>query len=121
MTDSFLNFKSEASISPVLRAPIFTSFTISAIIFIVTIIYYVYAQPQLPLFYSLARPVERLVPKIWLFILPSTSLFMSILHTFLVQLFREYNQVILRLFIWITVIFQVILLLIFLRIVLITI
>lgn len=120
MSNSFFNFQSDSTISPYLRPPIITSFAISAIIFIVTIVYYLRAQPELPLLYSLSRPAQHLVPKIWLFMLPSVSLLMSTLHTVLVQLFRNYNHVMLRLFMWVTVLFQFILLLLFLRIVLIT-
>lgn len=121
MAHSFFNFQPDAQISPFLRVPLFTSFFVSAIIFIVTIVYYLQAQPQLPLFYSLARPSQHLVPKVWLFILPSVSLIINTIHTILVQLFKEYNPVILRLFMWVTVILQLVLLLVFLRIVLITI
>ncbi len=121
MARSFFNFQTDNTISPFLRPPIVSSFAISAIIFIVTIVYYLQAQPELPLMYSLARPAQHLVPKIWLFILPVCSLIMSTLHTFLVQLFKHYNHVMLRLFMWVTVLFQLILLLLFLRIVLITI
>lgn len=66
-------------------------------------------QPEVPLFYSLAQPQEYLSSKAWLFIFPGLSVAINSLHTFLLGFIKEYEMVLIELFVWTTVAVQVLL------------
>ena len=60
-------------------------------------------QPQVPLFYSLARPSQHLVHKNWLFVFPAISLAINVVHFSLLGLLRKIDRLLLKLFVWATV------------------
>ena len=73
-------------------------------------------QPQVPLFYSLARPAEQLASKEWLFVIPAISGAISFIHLILLNSYLEYDRMILKLFSWSTVALQLVISLGLLRI-----
>lgn len=76
--------------------------------------------PVVPLFYSLANPDKQLVSKQWLLFLPLLSLLINSLHLILTKLNQELDSFVLRLFSWSTLILQIMLFMITMRIILIT-
>jgi hypothetical protein len=93
---------------------IYLSTLISAL---VTLTFYFRTQPVIPIFYSLAEPIQHLAAKEWLFIFPVISLLISAIHTGLMKIMDKSEQLLLTLFAWTTVVIQMILLLALLRIV----
>lgn len=77
--------------------------------------------PQIPLFYSLANPEKQLVTKDWIFALTALSLLINIIHLGLINIFNQLDRFVLKFFSWSTLVLQIILLVITLRIILITI
>lgn len=86
---------------------------------LITLGVYFGLQPQIPLFYSLPRPIQHLVSKEWLFLLPSISFMISFLHLSIAQLSQKRNLLLLKIFAWTTTGIQIILLLALLRIIII--
>ncbi|MEA2056153.1 MAG: hypothetical protein U9O78_00330 [Patescibacteria group bacterium] len=103
---------------PILK-PLRISLTISLVIFALSTWFYPKLQPEIPLFYSLADPSRQLVAKQWLFLLPVISLIICTIHLILIRTFAKLNELALFLFSWSTVMIEVIILMILLRIILI--
>jgi uncharacterized membrane protein len=97
--------------------PLRFSIVINLVIFGLSLIFYPRLQPEIPLFYSLADANDQLVNKQWLFLLPSLSLAINIIHLILIRVLKKLDDLILALFAWSTVILEVVLLLIVLRII----
>ncbi|MBD3279882.1 MAG: hypothetical protein GF390_04225 [Candidatus Pacebacteria bacterium] len=90
-------------------------FLFSAILSLVSLVLLPRLQPVIPLFYSLARPEQHLANKYWLLILPSLSLLISFGHLTLVKIFKNLEPRLLKIFVWLSVFYQVILTIIFIR------
>lgn len=69
---------------------------------LITLVMYFRLQPQVPLFYSLARPAQHLVAKEWLFLLPGISFAISFLHLSIARLAKKTNSLLLKIFAWTT-------------------
>lgn len=102
-----------------LKAPLLSIFLISSAQALLALINYFKLQPQIPLFYSLARKSQYLVNREWLFLFPALSFVISFGHLFLLKTLRQLEPLLLKLFAWTTVGFQVILSLALIRIILI--
>jgi hypothetical protein len=76
---------------------------------LVTTIFFFRIQPQVPLFYSLARTSQHLTSKNWLFLLPALSLLISFSHLIIAKIIRHNDQLLMKLFAWTTVGTQLIL------------
>gem|GEM_PF-426688 len=98
------------------RNPFLISYLCTFSLTLLVLVMYFKVQPQVPLFYSLARPAEQLAAKEWLFIIPAISGTISFTHLLLINSFLEYDRMILKLFSWSTVGLQVIITLGLLRI-----
>lgn len=96
------------------------SLAITLICSVISSVFFVFAQPLLPVFYSLALPEQQLVPKLWIFIIPAISLCVTLIHVLILRTLSNYDRTIQRLFVWITAVLQVLLLLSVLRIIYIT-
>lgn len=103
-----------------IKKPLLISVVATGIITIITTIYYFFAPPVLPVFYSLARSEQSLAQKEWIFLFPVVGLLMSLLHSLLISICKEVDILILRLFAWTTVIMQFFLLLSLIRTIVIT-
>ncbi len=104
----------------VVKRPLFLSFIITLVIILTSGIYYIFAQPVIPLFYTLARPAQSLASKEWLFLFPSISFSMSVLHVLIMHWFRNMEPLLLVLFARTGLLLQVVLLGAVLRIIYIT-
>lgn len=107
-------------LSASIKRPLLLCVAFTGLITIVSTLYYFFAQPEVPIFYSLARPEQALSPKEWVFLFPGISLVITLLHSILISLFKELERLILRLFAWMTLLMQGFLFLTLLRIIIIT-
>jgi hypothetical protein len=107
-------------IPSIVHRPLLVAVFLSGLLLLFSTIYFVIAQPVIPLFYTLARPSQQLVPKAWLFLFPGLSLILNALHIQVMHWLKNHDEVLLILFAWVGVAFQVMLCLALLRIILIT-
>ena len=102
------------------KAQFFISYICTVFTTLILLAVFTRIQPEVPLYYSLARPAQQLAPKEWLLLIPAISAFMSVTHLVIVNIFSDYDPMIIRLFSWTTVILQLTLSLALLRILIIT-
>jgi len=95
------------------------SFVISFIVLVSTIVFFIISQPEIPLFYSLPRSDQQLVYKLWIFFIPFLSWFISIVHLLIIKLMPDLKVRAAQLFSYSTVVLQIVLLFVFLRIIII--
>jgi len=88
---------------------------INLVIFVITLMVYPFIQPKIPLFFSLVNPQNHLAEKLWLFLLPTISLAINIIHIQSLKLIDSAHEFIIRFFIYIALVMQIILLMITLR------
>lgn len=100
---------SRSRIPKYLKIPFLVSFLLTAIMFLVTLIFFFRIQPQVPLFYSLARTSQHLTSKNWLFLLPSLSLLIGIAHFAIAKAIKHTDKLLMKLFAWTTVGIQLVL------------
>src|SRR5687768_781612 len=101
------------------RTPFLISYLCTFSLSLMVLVSYFQVQPQVPLFYSLARPAQHLAAKEWLFLIPALSGAISFIHLLLINTFHEYDRTLITLFSWTTVAVQVVLSLALLRVLLI--
>lgn len=97
------------SLADSVRKVLLVAIVFTGIITLISSIFYFLSQPVIPLMYSLPRPEQSLVPKIWIFLFPVISLTISVLHIFLIGKFKNLDELILKMFAWSTVFLQLIL------------
>ncbi len=102
------------------RQHVITSFMCTLILGGLSAVFFVLAQPMLPMFYSLALPQQQLVPKVWIFLLPLLSLIISLSHALILSAIEQQDRVIQRLFITMTLVLQTLLIVALIRIIYIT-
>jgi uncharacterized membrane protein len=95
--------KLNLKINKKIRFQLSLSWLISLLMLLATAIFYFRLQPQVPLFYSLARPEQYLTSKEWIFILPGLSIIMNLIHFFIAQIANKTNSLILQIFAWVSV------------------
>ncbi len=88
---------------------------INVFILLLVAVVYPFFQPVVPLFYSLADPQQHLVHKVWLFLLPALSFIFNATHLLIIRYINQSHQFVIKLFIKVLLILQVILLLISIR------
>lgn len=90
----------------------------SLLMLLILLVFYLPLQNQVPLFYSL--PLDRqLVNKQFLFILPTLSILINILHLSIAKFNKEIHEYILKMFVQLTFLLQLLLLAILLRVIII--
>lgn len=90
------------------RLPIGMGFMVWVSILALATGFSIVAQPEVPLFYSLAQPEQQLVAREWLLIIPALSFVMNFINYTVVVLAREIDPLLLTLFAWTMLIIQVI-------------
>lgn len=100
-----------------LRTPFLISILISFSLALIVLSVYFIMQPVIPFFYSLAEPNDFLAPKAWLFFFPIFSFFITFFHFTIVRALRHYEHVIQQLFVWFTIVIQILLAAALLRII----
>jgi len=95
------------------------SFFLSSLMVLGSLAIFFRTQPQIPLFYSLARESQHLTSKEWLFLIPGISFIISFLHLLIIKTQRHTDQLLMKLFAWTTAGILVVLGLALLRIIII--
>ncbi len=80
-----------------------------------------FLPPLIPLFYNRLEIKDQLVEREWIFVLPAIALMITITHFLVIWLARKYDQTLLKVFGYITIFLQLLLLAVLLRIILIVI
>lgn len=107
-------------LSKQVKTPITLSWITSVLILGTSIIYFFLAQPELPLFYSVATKQDQLSNKVFLFLFPIVSIVINLLHFFIARVLKRYSVVLLKLFVGTTLGLQLLLGFALVRIILIT-
>lgn len=120
MSETQFKIETWDELSASIKRPLLLCVAFTGLISIISTLYYFFAQPVIPIFYSLARPDQALATKEWIFLFPGISLVITLLHSILISLFKELEKLVLRLFAWTTLIMQCFLFLSLIRIIIIT-
>ncbi len=91
---------------------------ISLIMLLISLAFYFPLQNQVPLFYSLPSD-QQLVDKKFLFILPTLSILINFFHMLIIKFNKEIHEYVLKMFVHLTFLLQILLLAILLRIIII--
>lgn len=97
------------------KQPLIASLAITALVTISCVVGYFILPPQIPIFYSLPQASQQLADKIWISIFPVISLTVALSHTVLLGIYNRLDLMVLRVFGWMTTVFQLLLLAIVVR------
>ncbi len=86
----------------------------------VSIYYFLVGQPVIPLLFTLARPSQHLIPKIWVFSIPAISLVINLGHLWIVRAVASMSSTLGKVFSLFTLAEQILLLVALLRVAYIT-
>lgn len=114
MAETFYGIEDE-TLARSVRGVLLTSCVATGIITLCATLFYFISQPVIPLLYSLPRAEQALVPKLWIFALPAASLTITVVHTILISKFRDLDELILKMFAWVTVFLQILLIALLVR------
>lgn len=101
------------------RMALYGCFAIMFFITIASVVFYPNLQNVIPIFYSLARTEHQLVDKGWIFLFPILSILIVLINTLLIYLAKNLEIMMLKMFSWATFLIELILLIIFVRLILI--
>jgi hypothetical protein len=90
----------------------------SLVMLLLLLVFYFPLQSQVPLFYSLPSD-QQLVNKQFLFILPFLSILINLAHFLIMKFNKEIHEYVLKMFVQLTFLLQVLLLAILLRVIII--
>jgi hypothetical protein len=82
----------------VVKKPLFACWVLTLLMIFVSGGYFFIAQPELPVFYTMARPAQSLVPSVWLFVFPTISILMSFIHIGIAHWMRSMDNLLLIIF-----------------------
>lgn len=103
------------------KIPLLISLLLTALTTAITVLYIAFAQPVLPILYTLIQPEQTLVAKWWLLLIPFFSFIFSLTDYILHLTLQTIDRFILQLTAWFTVFIQIVLLMALTRIIFITI
>lgn len=107
-------------IMPELRTPVVFELLLTLLIGLITGGYITIAQPELPIFYSLPMTEQVIQPKIWLLIIPTASVLISVITISVIFLLSHIGSSLMKLYAWASFSSQVILFMAAIRIIYIT-
>lgn len=96
------------------------SLSMSVLCTISAIIFFLVAQPELPLFYTLSSSDQVLAPKEYIFLLPGLSFATLILNFSILYWLNKEKDILFNIFSWSTIVIQVLFLTALVRIIAIT-
>lgn len=99
-----------------LKVPLLLMILSSLIISLTSLVVYFRLQPVIPLFYTLIQTENQLAAKEWLFLFPILSALITLIHVVILSRLLNYEQVVIQLFTWMSVVMQALLLIAFFRI-----
>lgn len=100
--------------------PFILAFAAAALIIIETVFSYGRLQPVIPMFYSLTRPEEQLVPKQWTLVFPVFALAILFIHIPIQSYLQKKDSFDAGLFSWAATISEVLLVIAYTRILMVT-
>lgn len=109
----YLNFLPKS-----LRAIGLSSIILNIVSLLLVLVFYIGLQKEIPLFYSLSSD-QQLADKKFIFILPAITTPINVVHFLIAYIEKEINYNILKMFMQVTLMLQVLLLAILLRIIII--
>lgn len=99
------------------KAPFLLVYLLTLLSALVTLVFYFRAQPEIPIFYSLAEPAQHLAPKQWLLLFPALSFVSTLIHVAVTKSIAHTDRLLVVLFSWASVIVQAVLVLALLRVI----
>lgn len=116
----FQQWQNSLKLTPKVRVAIGISIGVTLIIVLCSLAFFIFSQPQIPLFYSLTVPSQQLVPNYFIFIISVLSLINTFTNIWLYLVLKKYDQLLTTLFTWSTLTIQFLFLFVVLRIIYIT-
>lgn len=98
-----------------LKSPLKYSLLLTGIITFLCVSTVFFLQPDIPMFYSMPTASEQLASRYWILLFPALSLTITVLHIILTGLFNKSEEAVLRLFCWLTVVLQIFILAVVIR------
>lgn len=108
-------FSSIVDIPKVVRQPLKYSLILTGCITALSVSSLFFLPPQIPIFYSLPLTAQQISDRNWVLLFPGFSLLVTLLHIGLVGWLNKVDVEVIRLFGWLTVVLQVILFAILIR------
>jgi hypothetical protein len=102
-------------LTKLVQRPIKISLLLTGLITLFSVSTLFFLQPEIPIFYSLPLSSQQIVNRFWILLFPGYSLIVTLLHITLLGIFSKVDEEVLRLFCWLTVVLQLILFAILLR------
>lgn len=109
------SFKKLTDLPPTLVQPLKYSLILTGTITVLSVSTLFFLQPELPIFYSLPLSSQQIVPRYWILLFPGLAFSITVLHIVLIGIFKHVEEEVLRLFCWMTVLIQMLLLAILVR------
>lgn len=109
------SIKRLSDLSPILARPLKYSLIITGCITVLSVSALFFLQPEIPIFYSLPLIPQQIAPRLWILLFPSLSVATTLLHIVIIGVLKSIDQEVLRIFCWLTMIFQLLLLAILVR------
>lgn len=110
------SFNSLVDLTKTFRQPLQYSLLLTGIITLLGVIALFFIPPEIPLFYSLPLTSQQLAGQYWILLFPGLSLGITLLHIVLVGIFTAVDEEVLRLFCWLTVVLQLLLVAVLVRV-----
>lgn len=85
-----------------LKTPLLLCLLVIGISGLITVTSYSRIQPEIPLFYSRSSPDQQLVAKQWIFLFPIASTIILITNRIFIRFFRKHDEVVTKLYTWMT-------------------
>lgn len=112
-----MQLKLYSEIPKYLKIPLLFSFLFFFILALSSVAVFFSLQPEIPLFFTSATPQETLAPKVWIFAFPSLAFLIAMLNGGMMRLYRHTDPILLKIFGWVSVLIELILLLSLIRII----
>lgn len=99
------------------RTPFLLSYLSVLLAALISLVFYFRLQPVIPIFYSLSQPSQHLASKEWIFLFPVALSVFTLFHLSLIHRFKHFDQLLVQLFSWTTLIISFVVLAALLRII----
>lgn len=99
----------------------YVALPLSLLTLLFTFFFRSFLPPQIPLFYTLLQTENKLVVREWIFILPALALGINFVHFLVIYFARHYDATLIKVFEYLTIFIQALILATLLRIILIVI
>jgi len=100
-----------------IKVPFLLSYICLLTSYLAVLVFYFRLPPVVPLFYSLAQPAQQLAQKEWIFLFPILLTFLTVGHLSLINLFHDFERLLLQLFSWTTLTMNILVLAAIMRII----